>query len=89
MYRDGAKTLLRDAKAGVDAVGASWQNANEKNGRKSERNGSSLGAKRSQEPRGLRKQKSVDEPEFEVMYVSVACCKTARVTGLRSVVEVF
>lgn len=30
--RDGAKTLMQDAKAGVDAVGASWQGSREDTG---------------------------------------------------------
>lgn len=29
IFRNGAKTLIQDAKAGVDAVGASWQNSRE------------------------------------------------------------
>lgn len=38
-YRDGAKTFLRDARAGVDAVGNSWQKSRRENGRDHQRNG--------------------------------------------------
>lgn len=64
--RDGAKTLLRDAQAGVGAVGASvgWQNAHEKNGDRFERNGT--------ESRGLRQEETGGDREFEVIYCFIS-----------------
>ncbi|CAB1112131.1 unnamed protein product [Ectocarpus sp. CCAP 1310/34] len=56
--RDGAKTLLQDAKAGVDAVGASWQSSRDENGQQ---------RVAGRPPRGSR-QEVEGEREFEVTF---------------------
>ena len=58
--RDGAKTLLRDAKAGVGAVGSNWQKGRRENGRNGQ------GLERSGSSRLTRKKGEFDPEEFEV-----------------------
>ncbi|CAM9356151.1 unnamed protein product [Ectocarpus fasciculatus] len=57
--RDGAKTLLQDAKAGVDAVGASWQSSRDENGQQRVAGRPS---------RGSRQEQAEGEREFEVTF---------------------
>lgn len=65
--RDGAKTFLRDAKAGVDAVGNSWQKSRRENGRDHERNGASPPlTRRVYEGAGKSGRDDEREVEFEV-----------------------
>lgn len=58
--RNGAKTLLRDAKAGVDAVGQGWQNKRDDDGQTFERKWT--------ESRGLVQPES--DREYEVSHCS-------------------
>lgn len=64
--RDGAKTLLRDAKAGAGAVGGGVgrQNNQGQNHQEFERNGSS--SVRNGESRGLQPSKMEGDDEYEV-----------------------
>lgn len=57
--RDGAKTFLQDAKAGVDAVGASWQGSREETGQ--QRFGGPI-----RTSQGLRQKENDGEREFDV-----------------------
>lgn len=64
--RDGAKTLLQDAKAGVDAVGASWQGSREETGQER--------ISRPYRPsHGLRQQEAEGEREFDVRCPFASC----------------
>lgn len=64
--RDGAKTLLREAKAGAGAVGGGVgrQNNQGQNRQGFERNGSS--SVRNEESRGLQPSKMEGDDEYEV-----------------------
>ncbi|CAM9112784.1 unnamed protein product [Scytosiphon promiscuus] len=57
--RDGARTLLKDAKAGVDAVGASWQGSRDE----------SKPYQYASAPRGLRQEDAKDGGEYELLCV--------------------
>ncbi|CAM9509281.1 unnamed protein product [Pylaiella littoralis] len=59
--RNGARTLLQDAKAGVDAVGANWQSSREETGQQR--------FNRTDRPsRGLRHKENEGEGEFDVTF---------------------
>lgn len=58
--RDGAKILIKDAKAGVGAVGASvgWNNTQEENGQ--------VSLERGRQPQRLQQEDTDGAREFEV-----------------------
>lgn len=68
--RDGAKTLLQDAKAGVDAVGASWQGSREDTGQQR----FSPPVRPSQ---GLPQNRTAGEREFDVSFLLASHAHTS------------
>lgn len=75
--RDGARTLLKDAKAGVDAVGASWQSSREESG----------SHKFASAPRGWRQEDADDHGEFEVTLNAAAIVQSIYADRVGSVLR--
>lgn len=81
--RDGAKTLLEDAKAGVGAVGASWQGSREETGQ--QRFGRPV-----RPSQGFQQKETENEREFDVSCPLTSCASfSAAISSNVSYCKVF